>query len=141
MGHVSEKTDAYAFGVVICELLTGRLAGNPMTGALLSTDMLPVVSDAPRLLQAQLDTKAGDWGSPEVLEFAKVARKCLNPSARTRASAKDVRPELDRLAGRLAFRRAEDGKEFDTMTGKLVPKAPKPLVAERATYSSTGAGW
>jgi serine/threonine protein kinase len=140
-GHVSEKTDTFALGVVLLELLTGRA---PVDEA---NEFLYVAMDAmleepeqllPGLLDAQLaptreKKKAKkakksqgqhpppqQWPLPKALALAGVAKRCVALSARKRCTVNDVLVELDVLAGRQAIRRAGRGEEYDPMTGELV---------------------
>eukprot|EP00936_MAST-01D_sp_MAST-1D-sp1_P001169 g1169.t1 len=63
MGHVSPKTDTYAYGVVLLELLSGLPAADPVTRQTLANTMGAVVEDPKRLLKGALDARAGKWDS------------------------------------------------------------------------------
>ena len=129
LGRVSEKTDTFAFGVVLCELLTGLPPADYDKGEMLAVSMFKLLSDgggggAPRLLPPLLDTRlgggGGGWPLPRALALGGVARRCLEPMAADRCVVAEVLPELDALAGRMAVRRAGRGEEYDPGTGLLV---------------------
>jgi Leucine-rich repeat (LRR) protein len=84
------KTDAYAYGVVVCEILTGL---NPMAKP------LPVlISDALEEgeLESVLDKKC-TWDSAIVHELASIAARCSRVSKLRRKTAQEVLPELEKL--------------------------------------------
>jgi len=129
LGRVSEKTDTFAFGVVLCELLTGLPPADYDKGEMLAVSMFKLLADgggggAPRLLPPLLDTRlgggGGGWPLPRALALGGVARRCLEPMAADRCVVAEVLPELDALAGRMAVRRAGRGEEYDPGTGLLV---------------------
>ena len=123
-GHVSEKTDAFAFGVVLCELLTGEGPANYEKGEMLSAKMYaPLEYDPERQLPPLLDARCR-WQEllPQAVSLGKVARRCIDMMASRRCTVADVLPELDAIAGRQAIRRAGRGEEYDPMTGKLRQK-------------------
>ena len=129
LGRVSEKTDTFAFGVVLCELLTGLPPADYDKGEMLAVSMFKLLSDgggggASRLLPPLLDTRlgggGGGWPLPRALALGGVARRCLEPMAADRCVVAEVLPELDALAGRMAVRRAGRGEEYDPGTGLLV---------------------
>jgi serine/threonine protein kinase len=99
-GHVSEKTDTYAFGVVLCELLTCKEPFNHETGEPLGFTMLPVLQNPEALLPPVLDDRGGIWPSGVAPVLARLAGRCLAPVARDRCTVRDVLPAADRLAGR-----------------------------------------
>jgi Leucine-rich repeat (LRR) protein len=89
-GEISVKTDAYAYGVVVCEILTGL---NPMAKP------LPVlISDALEEggLESVLDKKC-TWDSEIVHELASIAARCSRVSKLRRKTAQEVLPELEKL--------------------------------------------
>ena len=128
MGHVSEKTDTFAFGVVLCELLTGDPPADYDRGEVLSAKMLAPLDDENRARQLPplLDACGGSgtrgWPLHRALALGGLALRCLEPLALKRCTVADILPELDALAERQAIRRAGRGEEYDPMTGKLVKK-------------------
>jgi serine/threonine protein kinase len=125
LGRVSEKTDTFAFGVVLCELLTGQPPADYDKGEMLAVSMYQLLADGgvPRLLPPVLDTRlggGGEWPLPRALALGGIARRCLEPMAANRCVVAEVLLELDALAGRMAVRRAGRGEEYDPKTGRLV---------------------
>ena len=127
LGHVSEKTDTFAFGVVLCELLTGLPPSDHAAGEMLAAKMAKPLADVERLLPPLLDARLGSgaraWPLERALALGRVAQSCVEPLAEERCFVADVLPQLDALAGRQAVVRAKRGEEYDPMTGKLVKKA------------------
>jgi serine/threonine protein kinase len=125
-GHVSEKTDTFAFGVVLLELLTAKPPSDAESNEFLHSAMEPVLREAPTALPPLLDSRAGEWPRQKALALAAIALKCVEMYPRSRCTVRDVLVELDVLAGRQAMRRAGRGEEYDPMTGELVStKAPR----------------
>ena len=63
LGQVSEKTDTFAFGILLCELLTGLPPADYDKGEWLATAMPEPLSDAEQLLPPLLDKRldGGSW--------------------------------------------------------------------------------
>ena len=105
-GHVSEKTDTFAFGVVVLELLTGAKAVNRNTGELLSLAMYAILGESKKALEAVLDKRAGNtWSTADVKKahaLGTIARKCIEPMVSNRCRVTDVLKQIDELAGRKA---------------------------------------
>jgi serine/threonine protein kinase/Leucine-rich repeat (LRR) protein len=90
-GEISVKTDSYAFGVVLCELLTGL---NPMEKPLIA-----LIEDALEAngLTEVLDEKATWTNSEQALQLAKIALRCTAYRKMKRATVQEVLPEIERL--------------------------------------------
>ena len=119
-GHVSEKTDTFAFGVVVLELLTAMPPSNKATNEFLYEELSPMLETPGKALPPLLDKRAGKWPRKKALALAKIAAQCLEMLVRKRCAVREKLVELDVLAGRQAMRRAGRGEEYDPMTGKLV---------------------
>jgi serine/threonine protein kinase len=144
-GHVSEKTDTFAFGVVLCELLTGDGAvSDYATGEMLSAKMYAPMQDPEQLLEPLLDTRlsGGRWPLSRAFSLARVARRCIEMAAAHRCVVDDVLSQLDAVAGREVPRRAGRGEEYDGMTGYLVQndekkKQKKTTLKKKATAAAS----
>ena len=120
-GVVSEKTDTYAFGVVLFELLT---ASPPISadGEMLGPSMCAQLDSSVHALPPLLDARpgVGEWQLPRASALGRIACRCTASLARQRCIVTEVLPELDELAGRAYAKLAKRGEEFDPYTGKLI---------------------
>ena len=106
-GIVSAKTDAYAYGVLLLELLTGLPPVSEGSAEALASEMHPILDQPVELLQPWLDRSAGGWPFDKARKLAALARGCIEQNAATRVEVRYVGPEVDRLAE--AFRNSCSG--------------------------------
>eukprot|EP00268_Persea_americana_P020171 TRINITY_DN20403_c0_g1_i3.p1 TRINITY_DN20403_c0_g1~~TRINITY_DN20403_c0_g1_i3.p1 ORF type:complete len:651 (-),score=123.16 TRINITY_DN20403_c0_g1_i3:642-2594(-) len=104
-GKVSPKSDVYAFGMVILQLLTTK-------PPLALTETVETALEEGRLVDI-LDSKAGKWPIEETQELAALGLSCAELRRRDRPDLKDkVLPMLERL------------KEIAARAQELVPVVP-----------------
>ena len=93
-GKLSEKTDSYAFGVVLAELMTGQKPKAVI-------DMICYDGDFFKGGAKQhQDPRAADWPSKAFKGVAAVAEHCAKFMARDRATAREALPKLKALTKR-----------------------------------------
>ena len=96
-GKVSTRTDSFAFGVVLLQLLTSKPTVCSASGELLIDEMCDLREDTSRLSPAHLDTAGGSWDVEAARRMLKVADRCVHALARRRVEVRDVLAELEAL--------------------------------------------
>ena len=90
-GQFSEKTDSYAFGIVLLELVMAL-------GPRACVGMMMHDADFFSALGQHKDARAGEWPAKLVTGLAAAAARCTEFRPRNRAKVKDVLPKLVELS-------------------------------------------
>ena len=99
-GQVSEKTDGYAFGVVLLELLTADPPAQSGTRKPLALTMAKALDNPERDLPRLLDRNAGRWPAGKYLALAEIAKRATELRLHKRCEPSEIVDDLDKLAGR-----------------------------------------
>nr|XP_017220643.1 PREDICTED: wall-associated receptor kinase-like 10 [Daucus carota subsp. sativus] len=96
----TDKSDVYSFGVVLVELLTGQ---KPILPARLDDEarslatLFSLAMEENRILDILDSQIKNEGGMEEMIAFANIAYRCLNPNGRKRPMMKQVVAELESI--------------------------------------------
>ncbi|XP_031124154.1 wall-associated receptor kinase 2-like [Ipomoea triloba] len=97
-GQLNDKSDVYAFGIVLAEILTGQKVISPnKSDEGLAIRFKTSLKQKDTLFEI-LDHPVANEGGEEIFAVARLAKRCIKLNARKRPCMKEVAAELEQLA-------------------------------------------
>ncbi|KAJ7517521.1 hypothetical protein O6H91_21G027400 [Diphasiastrum complanatum] len=116
-GHLTTKSDVYSYGVVLLEILTGRVPVDmkrPPGEGILVAWALPRLTDRDKLKEMVDPALEGQYDMKELIQLAAIAAICVQPEANYRPLMTDVVQSLIPLVERRASSKATRFSRFSS---------------------------
>lgn len=96
LGHLSEKSDVYRFGVVLLEIMAGRRATSAIRPGIEEISLNWARNQFERKLKKAMDPRLrDDYPLEGAFQFALLVQQCLEISPQWRPSMKEVLETLE----------------------------------------------